>query len=145
MAAATKWRSFNAEFFKSQFSRSKQTPKTLPQKRFADIRGLHGAGRRGVCPIHDFALDAGCAGGANGLYWSDCHRLGAGVNCGRRTDVRLRRRCSQTNFVGRDLRRGHGSRGRELHVLAIPIVPKQPFSRKVSKTWNADSIPSFAR
>jgi len=66
MAAATKWKSFIAEFVKSQFSRSKQTPKTLPQKRFADIRDLHGAGRRSVCPIHDFALDAGCAGVANG-------------------------------------------------------------------------------
>ncbi len=38
MAAATKWKSFIAEFVKSQFSRSKQTPEALPQKRFADIR-----------------------------------------------------------------------------------------------------------
>jgi len=28
---------------------------------------LHGAGRRSVCPIHEFALDAGCAGVANGF------------------------------------------------------------------------------
>ena len=44
MAAATKWKSFIAEFVKSQFSRSKQTREALPQKRFADIRSLHGAG-----------------------------------------------------------------------------------------------------
>jgi len=43
MAAATKWKSFIAEFVKSQFSRSKQTPEALPHKRFADIRSLHGA------------------------------------------------------------------------------------------------------
>ena len=33
MAAATKWKSFIAEFVKSQFSRSKQAPKALPQER----------------------------------------------------------------------------------------------------------------
>jgi len=35
---------FNAEFFKSQFSRSTQTPKAIPQKSFTDILYLHGAG-----------------------------------------------------------------------------------------------------
>jgi hypothetical protein len=44
MAAATKWKSFTAEFVKSQFSRSNQTPEAFPQKRFADIRSLHCAG-----------------------------------------------------------------------------------------------------
>jgi hypothetical protein len=44
MAAATKWKSFIAEFVKSQFSRSKRTPEALLQKGFADIRSLHGAG-----------------------------------------------------------------------------------------------------
>ncbi len=34
MPAAAKWRSFNAEFFKSQFSRSKQTPKHFLKKGF---------------------------------------------------------------------------------------------------------------
>ena len=33
VAAAAKWRSFNAEFFKPQLSSSKQTRKSLPQKR----------------------------------------------------------------------------------------------------------------
>jgi hypothetical protein len=33
MAAATKWRSSNAEFFKPHFRRSKLPPKALPQER----------------------------------------------------------------------------------------------------------------
>jgi hypothetical protein len=70
MAAATKWKSFIAEFVKSQFSRSKQTREALPQNRFADIRSLHGAGADEVfAQSTDFALDAGCAGVANGLCW----------------------------------------------------------------------------